>query len=129
MYRVACDSCEACDVSHMCIQLLGMTPDRYHLNAWQLLYSMTRDGVSFARFFERAADTAGTVIVIRDATDAVFGGFAPVAWQRESVDIYYGSGESFVYKIQQGDVLQYNWSGKNDFYMLSSRTQIAMGGG
>jgi len=81
-------------------QLRGSLPALSRLaRSWSLLYSMDQHGVSLHTFYARCAvRTSGTLIAIRDSEDHIFG-----AWLGEPIRIspgaYYGSGESFLWKI------------------------------
>lgn len=42
---------------------------------------------------------------------------------------YYGTGETFVFKVSSGNVCIYKWARSNSFFQLSSRGYFAVGGG
>jgi hypothetical protein len=93
--------------------------------------SMTRDGASITRLVECCEGFSGTVLVVKDSHGRVFGGFSAEPWQLH--DIYYGSGECFVWKTEgsgaERKFAYFPWSGKNEFFTLSNKNGIAMGGG
>lgn len=124
-------------------RLLRTVPSRFCLEGqFELVYSITRDGVSLERFYEKANGCAASMLVLRDANHRVFGGFTDEQWKMQ--DLYYGSPESFVFTVEQptagggsvgGDnddargLRTFQWSGKNRFFMHSTRQRLAMGGG
>ncbi|KAI0061362.1 TLD-domain-containing protein, partial [Artomyces pyxidatus] len=95
---------------------------------WTLLYSLDQHGISLHTLYTRcAAHPGGAVVVVRDANDAVFG-----AWMGEGVrpskGAYFGSGESFLWKLD-GKLSVYKWTGKNDYVALCEPEYISFGGG
>ncbi|KAF8512090.1 TLD-domain-containing protein [Hysterangium stoloniferum] len=101
--------------------------------SWSLLYSMDQHGVSLHTFYARCAvKTSGTLIAIRDSENYILG-----AWLSEAVRIspgaYYGSGESFLWRIRpcsgESGVEIYKWTGKNDYVALCEADFISFGGG
>ena len=66
---------------------------------WSLLFSLRRNGASLETLLNRAAGRRDTLLVVRDARGAVFGGFAPEPWQR--VRGYFGSGDSWVFTFER----------------------------
>jgi hypothetical protein len=49
---------------------------------WRLLFSSARHGASFNTFMGRVAGAAPTLLLVRDAGGAVFGGVAHAPWRR-----------------------------------------------
>lgn len=67
--------------------------------SWSLLYSLDQHGISLKTLYARCqSHTRGTLVIMRDSGDAVFG-----AWMGEGIHqskgSYYGSGESCVHLI------------------------------
>ena len=66
---------------------------------WSLLFSLKRNGASLETLLRRAEHRRDTLLVVRDARGAVFGGFTPEPWQR--VRGYFGSGDSWVFTFER----------------------------
>ncbi|KAF7799183.1 hypothetical protein EIP86_010414 [Pleurotus ostreatoroseus] len=71
----------------------------------------------------------GALLIVRDSNEAVFG-----AWMGEGIKMskgsYYGSGESFLWRITPDNQLRvFKWSGKNDYVALCESEYISFGGG
>ncbi|GJE96157.1 TLD-domain-containing protein [Phanerochaete sordida] len=98
--------------------------------AWTLLYSLDQHGISLNTLYTRcAAHTGGALLVIRDSNDVVFG-----AWMGEGIHMskgaYYGSGESFLWKLMSEDKLRvFKWTGRNEYVALCEPEYISFGGG
>ena len=69
---------------------------------------------------------AAAFIVIEDSWGYQFGGFLgqPIHNKRG----YYGSGESFVFAIRPQPRV-YRWTRRNDLFVITNRSRLAMGGG
>jgi len=116
-------------------------PMSLQFSKWHLLYSIADHGADIVSFYKFTKGEAHTVLVVETDKGEVFGGFAAEPW-RQSVD-YYGSGESFVYRVGScaaadsvtlsgrdvKSVEVFPWSYENNFFMLSNKEQLAMGGG
>ncbi|OBZ74849.1 Oxidation resistance protein 1 [Grifola frondosa] len=98
--------------------------------AWALLYSLDEHGISLQTLYARCARHAGgTLLVVRDAGDALFG-----AWTGEGIHLskgaYYGSGEAFLWReARDGGVRVFRWTGRNDYVALCEPGYISFGGG
>uniref|UniRef100_A0A7S4DL73 Oxidation resistance protein 1 n=2 Tax=Heterosigma akashiwo TaxID=2829 RepID=A0A7S4DL73_HETAK len=77
-----------------------------------------------------ADGVAPTLLVVKDHTGAVFGGFAEGAWRR-SGDRYYGEAGTFVFRLLPGGAgaQGFHWRGKNRYFMLCNQEGLALGGG
>jgi len=141
-------------------QLRPYLPPLHRLpTQWSLLYSMDQHGISLGTFYRRCEALSaggGTLIAVRDTEDGVFG-----VWIGEAVRCakggYYGSGESFLWKITTGasdppssptsetipeeeavtavaahptyGVQIFRWTGANDYVALCEPDFISFGGG
>ena len=88
---------------------------------WNLLYSLDQHGISLNTLYTRCdSHVASTLVVIRDAEDAVFG-----AWMGEGVhphrNGYYGSGESCVAFQIHARFPQVFFGGKVAFWKVSNK--------
>ncbi|KAH9943636.1 TLD-domain-containing protein [Amylocystis lapponica] len=97
---------------------------------WTLLYSLDQHGISLNTLYTRCqGHTGSALVVMRDDGDAVFG-----AWMGEGIHpskgSYYGSGESFLWRLMGDMRLRvYKWTGRNDYVALCEAEYISFGGG
>ncbi|EIM84600.1 TLD-domain-containing protein [Stereum hirsutum FP-91666 SS1] len=100
--------------------------------SWTLLFSLDQHGISLQTLYSRCeAHVGGALVVIKDEGEAVFG-----VWMGEGIRKerggYYGSGESFLWKVKdknKPEVKVYKWTGKNDYVALCEPGYISFGGG
>lgn len=104
---------------------------------WTLVYRMSRDGANLGTLLRLAKKSSRgkpfdsnnpSLLVLRDAKGAVFGGFAPETW-RVMGERYYGNGTAAVWSFVTGGLQFFPSSQKNSYYMLTSAESLAMGGG
>jgi hypothetical protein len=82
------------DILHLVRHLpLGIQND-----GWVLLYTVLRHGSDMAAFYQRVAGYKYSLVVVRTMDGQVFGGFGSEAWKMQRVHMFYGSGESFLFK-------------------------------
>jgi len=110
-----------------------MLPERLHNSRWQLLYDFTTSGVSLDAFFSTAKSHRETVLLVRDIeTKEVIGTFTVEPWDYTQYSGFFGSGETFVFKIdidEIRDIQKFSWSGTNEFFQTCSPSHLAVGGG
>ncbi|WVQ81536.1 hypothetical protein IAT38_003660 [Cryptococcus sp. DSM 104549] len=114
----------------------AILPPRQRLvRKWTLLFSLDQHGASLSTLYrqvERYAPThrgAGNVLVARDGKGNRFGVYMsePIV-KREGT--YYGSGESFLFKLSPDSHVQpFKWTGKNQYFALCESGFISFGGG
>lgn len=98
--------------------------------SWSLLYSLDQHGISLNTLYTRCQNHTGSALVVmRDSNDAIFG-----AWMgqgiHQSKGSYYGSGESFLWRLTADKGLRvYKWTGKNDYVALCEPEYLSFGGG
>ncbi|CAL1697514.1 unnamed protein product [Somion occarium] len=99
-------------------------------HSWTLLYSLDQHGISLHTLYSRCDGFLGsTLVIMKDSNDTMFG-----AWLGEGVHpskgSYYGSGESFLWKMGPDNrVRVFKWTGKNDYIALCEPDYISFGGG
>ncbi|WWC73233.1 uncharacterized protein I206_107199 [Kwoniella pini CBS 10737] len=106
---------------------------RRHLPPRQL--SLDQHGASLSTLyrlvdmFAQTHKTSGNVLVVRDARGNRFGVFLNESIvKREGT--YYGSGESFLFKLSHSsDAQVFKWTGKNQYFALCEAGFISFGGG
>jgi len=123
---------------------------------WVLRYTPKAHGVSMETLYRNMADHEKSVLLVQDAEDELFGGFASCAWVPHN--LFYGSGEAFLFSFgrvarrtgsrglidvgaepaRKGrrareeklpQVTTWTWSAKNSFIQYSDHTLLGMGGG
>ncbi|GKZ01516.1 hypothetical protein MPSEU_001102200 [Mayamaea pseudoterrestris] len=96
---------------------------------WRRLYRLSRDGDSFAAFMECVKGQSRTLIVIRTTKGSLLGAFADAEWQ--NAPQFVGGPSACLYKMYDGTVIPYKWSGVNRFVQLcdANNQRIAFGGG
>ncbi|CAI5740230.1 unnamed protein product [Hyaloperonospora brassicae] len=106
-------------------------PVTSQLCRWFRIYSLESNGSSLETLLYLAKKQSPTLLVVKDAEKNVFGGFASDEWHHAFH--YYGTGESFLFSFANssaaGGFVKYQWSRKNNYFMLCSDTSLVMGGG
>jgi hypothetical protein len=102
------------------LQLRALEPVR--------LYSTDENGCSLNTFFNLCSKESPTLLLIRTSTNAVFGAFAAHAWAPQHPPRFFGTGESFVFRMEPQPVV-YRWArGNEELFQIATRDHIAMGG-
>ncbi|CAM9694865.1 unnamed protein product [Pylaiella littoralis] len=90
-------------VTHSTLARMEAAQPKHHRGYnWHLLFSSYRDGASYMTLYNRIKAEDPTFLIVEDMKGEVFGGFAASAWA--SGHQYYGTGESFLFKINGGRV-------------------------
>lgn len=102
-----------------------------------LKYSLTRDGASMATLLSKSYHSPRTVLAIETISGDVFGAFTSSPWLNNG-NQYYGSGESFLWKIKRAndstkenkiDNLEvFPWAGTNRNIQLANTKKLVLGG-
>jgi hypothetical protein len=95
--------------------------------SWVRAFSLGSDGKSFTNFQRKIKSHMGSILVIKDSTGRIFGGYASEPWGQNQ-EGYYGTGECFVFSLDPARKA-YKWTSKNNLCMMLNETAIAMGGG
>ncbi|OHT08834.1 hypothetical protein TRFO_22596 [Tritrichomonas foetus] len=101
-------------------------PYRYKNGNWRLLFQLSRDGCSYSSFFKRTENLYPIVLVLKTDNNERIGAFASRGFQFSQQ--YYGSGETFVFKLTPKYEF-YTWSQANKYFIASSEEEISIGGG
>lgn len=113
-------------------------PTRLKISSkWELIYSIDQHGTSLSTLYTQSNRQNGSsILIIKDHTDHRFGAFL-----NESLRVsneYYGTGECFLWKSIEFDpsdfrigfcVKKYEWTGTNDYMILSDHEMLSVGGG
>jgi LysM repeat protein len=84
--------------SHI-LSLLRHLPLSLQNDSWKLLYSILLYGDDLSSFFQCAADSKYTLLVVKTRDGQIFGGFGTEPWRVQKTHMFYGTGESFVFMI------------------------------
>ena len=110
------------------VAIRNALPGRFGFRPWTLIYSTDKHGFSLRTFYTNASQWKCSIIFFEDTKGHVFGGYASDTWEIQ--DSYYGSGESFLFRLFP--ILDlYPWVGasSNNYFMLSKKDHFEMGGG
>ena len=116
-------------------RIAAWLPSAQRSRRWDLKYSLVRDGASMASLLSQCKQrrnyagnemTECYVLLVEDSMGCVFGAY--IAHGLENSAQYYGSGESFVFKLTPSPKV-YRWTKENHMFFLSDRTHLAIGGG
>ncbi|XP_017878479.1 TLD domain-containing protein 1 [Ceratina calcarata] len=95
-------------------------------NEWRFLFSSQVHGESFSTMLGRITMQGATIIILQDADDHVFGGFASDSWKLGSNFI--GNQSCFLFKLDP-DILTFPSTGYNNHYQYLNLHQQTMPNG
>ena len=95
---------------------------------WEILFCTNVDGVSMQTFYHRTKGHKPTILVVQELNGNIFGAFASEEWHIDAKD-YFGTGESFLYKIDEKGPAVFRWTGVNNSILNSNQDCITVGGG
>jgi len=101
--------------------------------AWNLVFSLTRDGASAATLMSACQHHATYLLVVEDSYSYVFGASFSHALTGAQGQAYYGTGETWLFSFHHRSpqhLRTYKWTGVNELLALSnSGFGVAFGGG
>ena len=94
---------------------------------WRRLYQKSTDGCSLLTFYKNVREYETTVLVVKDESGYIFGGFCTETWKDSSG--FYGNSQNmlFTYEKEQEPIV-YKYVGSSDQHQYGSSKGIAMGG-
>lgn len=109
-------------------RIRGSLPTRFKYAGWLLLFQLSRDGKSYTTFYDKTQRHEPLVLLIRTADGEKIGAYISNGLKMSRR--YYGSGETFVFKLNP-EYTAYHWSiaNGNQYFVASSCEEIALGGG
>lgn len=110
-------------------QLEQALPSNYQCCDWSLLFRMSLHGANTMTLLHRAGGHNATLLVIQDSRGGIFGVLLTEALRTAERDKYYGNGTMGVWSFCSGTIKFYPWSYKNSYFLLSSKDNLAVGGG
>jgi hypothetical protein len=112
----------------MISQLVENLPLIIQLRNWKLVYTPVFHGTSLQTFMNSASLVGPTILVLKDASGCVFGGFASEPWSFRK--LYYGTPECFLFTFKESSSARFFFpTYKNECYMIADYESISMGGG
>jgi LysM repeat protein len=102
-------------------------PLRFRKLNWKLVYQLSKDGCSLTSLYDQTSHSEPLVLVVLTAHGDRFGAYLPIGLR--DAQHYYGTGETFVFRVTPSfEVFTWN-SGGNKFFTASSPTELTVGGG
>jgi len=114
---------------HLIAQLAAALPDRLKFYDWKVLYNFETCGASLNNLYNNVSSHNETLMLVKTRAGDCFGVFATEEWTPTRPREYYGTGESFVFKVDDSKIQVFNWTGENEFFMASSSSHLGVGGG
>lgn len=110
------------------IQLLRASfPPRYHNLNWHLLFQLSRDGCLYSSFYKQVHKQTPIILLLKNNFSDRYGVYSPSGFQPSS-DQYYGTGETFIFRLTPKFEC-FRWTKANSFFINCSDNEIAIGGG
>jgi len=98
------------------------------MREWKLLFTISKDGVSFKTFYRNTRDRDNTVLIMKDDTGRIFGAYLCEEWHPSKY--FYGLGESFVFSFDaKAKITVSRYSGANEKIQFSDEKCLIIGGG
>jgi len=111
----------------MYIALRRELPKIYQLRNWKLVYSPIEHGNSLRTMYRNACEFGATLLLVKDATQTVFGAFVSEPWRVTKK--YYGTGESFLFTFKTGTLRTFRPTLLNEYYIISDLQSVMFGAG
>jgi len=117
--------------NNMAEQIRTKIPNLYkEAIKWKLLYSIDQHGLSLKTLYSNIKHAGPCVMALTTENDEIFGAFTSEPFDPSVSNNYYGSGLSFIWKLNKhGNIDFYQAINSNRYYMLADKHFIAMGGG
>mmetsp|Transcript_16892 Transcript_16892/g.31406 ORF Transcript_16892/g.31406 Transcript_16892/m.31406 type:complete len:428 (+) Transcript_16892:91-1374(+) len=133
------------DMAHSLLEYLPAGLRIPGASSWRLCYKPSAHGTSMATLHRKLAGCESSLLLIRDADDHLFGGFAPTPWKIGGR--FHGTGEAFVFTFgnvgsgtpadeneeqassDSPEVKVFPWTSSNHYFMYAESGLLAMGGG
>ena len=108
------------------LELRRSIPLRFRNGSWRLLFCLSKYGCSYQTFFSQTEKKSPVILAILTDSGERLGCYTSSAFTCSRR--YYGSGETFVFKLQP-QLQVFRWSQANEFFTYSTSQEIAIGGG
>jgi hypothetical protein len=87
--------------------LLPYLPIILQYDKWELLYSVLLNGADISTFYSKTKGCGSTLIVIQTDENEIFGGFVCDEWKIQKTNMFYGSGESFLFRACKDNICMF----------------------
>uniref|UniRef100_A0A0P4WCB2 Oxidation resistance protein 1 n=2 Tax=Scylla TaxID=6760 RepID=A0A0P4WCB2_SCYOL len=102
-------------------------PARAQGYAWKLVFSTSQHGFSLNSLYRKMNDVDSPIMLfIQDTKQNTFG--AVVSCSLHVSELYYGTGESFLFTFQP-EFQVFSWTGENTFFVKGNNESLIVGGG
>lgn len=92
---------------------------------WRLLYSLSRDGISYHTLEKKLKNFHFFVVAVTDKGGKSFGGFfTGKFWMREG---FWGTGESFLFELTETGAKTYHATLENNLFCFSDEDGFGLG--
>jgi len=79
--------------------------------------------------YSRAEEHYDSMLLIKTRNGNIFGSYNTEPWVMTKPRDYYGTGECFLFNVENNELKVHKWSKKDNFIMNSSSSHLGMGGG
>ncbi|KAJ6229957.1 nucleolar protein 7/estrogen receptor coactivator-related [Anaeramoeba flamelloides] len=93
---------------------------------WKLLFSTEKHGISLITFYELTSKVTTSLIFIKTVNGEVIGAFIPIRIKISKN--FYGKSSGFIFSLSPTPQY-FRWTGKNDYFILTTQKSISFGGG
>lgn len=112
---------------HHLQRIQKILPQRLRIQPWRLLYATREHGISLHTLYDKTKDQGPCIMIIKTVDDNIMGVFLSESIRAFSPR-YYGGGESILFTFKGNKFKSFNWSKHNQYFILTSRDHIAVGG-
>ncbi|KAM3143157.1 hypothetical protein pb186bvf_004743 [Paramecium bursaria] len=109
-------------------QILKHIPQYLQSKDWYLAYSPTQNGTSYSELIRRTQNIGHHLIILQDSENNIFGSYVTDSWFL-STNVFFGSGEAFLYKFKGDRIQVFHSTGINSFYQMADETGLSIGAG
>ncbi|KAJ6240651.1 nucleolar protein 7/estrogen receptor coactivator-related [Anaeramoeba flamelloides] len=101
-------------------------PNSLSLSDWEMSFCTEEDGISLITLYQKLKFSNDSLMIIQTTDGDIFGVYNPV--KIRPFNSFYGTSRAFLFTFYP-EFQAFKWSGKNDFYILSTYKSISFGGG
>ena len=92
----------------------------------KLIFSTAKHGTSMSTFYEMTKEANVSIVIIKDDSDCVFGGY--LSEPIKCISKFYGTGESFIFTFYNNERIKcFEAHHENDYYIYTDNDVISMG--
>ena len=107
-------------------QIYNQLPINVQISRWQKIFCSTEDGYSLQNFYRKTSILEEPfLLVISDKSDQIFGAF--LTCTPKITDSFIGTGEMWLFSVEEEKLRIYHWSKKNDFFFQGHQSCFVIG--